>query len=88
MKDTPMKNITLTANPLNINLPDGMIVKSTHMCDLEIPGLSHVLEGHIVSDLTVASLVGIQILCKLGCTVVFADTVCYVIYQGKLILTG
>jgi len=86
MKATPMKNKRPTTNPLNIILTDGTIVKSTHMCDLEIPGLPHVLEGHIVPELTVASLVGIQILCKLGCTVVFTDTACYVFYQGKLIL--
>jgi hypothetical protein len=88
MKNTPMKNIRPTTNPLNINLPDGTIVKSTHICDLEIPGLPHVLEGHIVPELTVASLVGIKILCKLGCTVLFTDTACYVRYQGKVILTG
>ncbi len=39
-------------------------------------------------DLTVASLVGIRILCKMGCTVLFTDTVCYVKYQGKVILMG
>ena len=88
MKSTPMKNISPTTNPLNINLPDGMIVKSTHICNLEIPGLPHVLEGHIVPKLTVASLVAIRILCKLGCTVLFTDTACYVRYQGKVILTG
>ena len=88
MKDTPMKNIRPMTNPLNINLPDGTIVKSTHMCDLEIPGLPHVLEGHIVPELTVASLVGIRILCKLGCTVVFTDTACYVFYQEPLLLMG
>jgi hypothetical protein len=41
-----------------------------------------------VSKLTVASLVGIRILCKLGCTVVFTETACYVFYQEKIILTG
>jgi hypothetical protein len=66
MKNTPMKNIRPTTNPLNINLTDGRIVKSTHICDLEIPGLPHVLEGHIVPELTVVSLVGIRIFCKLG----------------------
>jgi hypothetical protein len=88
MKNTPMKNICPTTNPLNINLPDGTIVKSTHICNLEIPGVPHVLEGHIVPELTVASLVGIRILCKLGCTVLFTDTACYVRYQGNGILTG
>jgi hypothetical protein len=89
MKKTPnMKNVRPATQPLTINLPDGTMVKSTHICDLEIPGLPHVLEGHIVPELTVASLVGIQILCKLGCTVVFTDTACYVFYQEKLVLTG
>jgi hypothetical protein len=89
MKKTPnMKNVCLATQPLTINLPDGTMVKSTHICNLEIPGLPHVLEGHIVPDLTVASLVGIRILCKLGCTVVFKDTACYVFYQEMLILTG
>ena len=64
------------------------MVKSTHICDLEIWELSYVLEGHIVPDLTVASLVGIRKLCKMGCTVLFTDTACYVKYQGKVILMG
>ena len=88
MKDTPMKNVCPAMNPLNINLPDGTMVKSTHACNLEIPGLPYVLEGHIVPDLTVALLIGIQILCKMGCIIVFTDTACYVRYQGKVILTG
>ena len=83
-----MKNVRPATTPLKINLPDGSIVQSTHICDLEIPGLPHVLEGHIVPDLTVASLVGIRILCKLGCTVVFTDTACYVFYKKQIILTG
>ena len=87
-KTSNMKNVRPATKPLKINLPDGSIVQSTHICDLEIPGLPHVLEGHIVPDLTVASLVGIRILCKLGCTVVFTDTACYVFYQEQLILTG
>ena len=47
MKKTPnMKNVRLATNPLTINSPDGKMVKSTHICDLEIPGLPYVLEGH------------------------------------------
>ena len=89
MQKTPnMKNVRLATKPLTINLPDGTMVKSTHIYDLEIWELSYVLEGHIVPDLTVASLVGIRILCKMGCTVLFTDTVCYVKYQGKVILMG
>ncbi len=83
-----MKNMRPATNPLNINLPDGMMVISTHLCNLEIPGLPYVLEGHIVPDLTVALLIGIRILCEMGCIIVFTDTACYVRYQGKVILTG
>jgi hypothetical protein len=83
-----MKNVCLVTKPLNINLPDGRMIKSTHVCDLEIPGLPYVLEGHIVPDLTVALLIGIQKSCKMGCIIVFTDTACYVRYQGKVILTG
>jgi len=46
----------------------------------------YVLEGHIVPALSVASLIGIRILCKVGCQVVFTDTACYVKYNGKIIL--
>ena len=64
------------------------MVKSTHIYHLALPGLSSVLEGHIVSDLTVASLIGIRILSKAGCVVVFTDMACYVMYNSKVISTG
>ena len=83
-----MKNICPAKNPLNINLPNGKVVKSTHLCNLKVPGLPYVLEGHIVLDLTVASLIGICILCKVGCIVVFTDAACYVMNNGEVILTG
>jgi hypothetical protein len=35
-----------------------------------------------------ASLLGIWVLCKAGCIVVFNDKTCRVYYKGKLILTG
>jgi hypothetical protein len=90
MKGTPMSNAQLAIQHLTINLPDGNIVKSTHVCNLMIRGLPTLLEGHIDPDLTVtvASLVGICILCKAGYIVVFTDTACYVIYNQKIILTG
>ena len=35
-----------------------------------------------------ASLIGIRILCKVGCKVIFTNTTCYVKYNGKIILRG
>jgi hypothetical protein len=74
MADTPMQNVRSATNPLTIKKADGNTVRSTHICDVEIPGLPHVLEGHIVPALNVASLIGIWILCKVGCKVILTDT--------------
>jgi hypothetical protein len=89
MAEKPMQNVRIAPNPLTIKLPDGNTVRSTHICDVEIPGLPYVLEGHIVPALNVASLIGIRILCKIGCRVVFTDTACYVKCNGNnIILRG
>jgi hypothetical protein len=88
MANTSMKNVQLASNPLNINLPDGKMVHSTHICDVKVPGLPQVLKGHIIPALNFASLIRIQILCKVRCRVVFTDTACYVKYNGQIILRG
>ncbi len=88
LKGTPMRNIWPTTNPLTISLPDGKVVKLTHVCNFELPGLPTILEGHIVPDLSMALLVGICILCKAGCIVIFTKTASYVMYGGNVILTG
>jgi hypothetical protein len=69
MEGLKMDNVQIAMHPLSINLPDGAIVKSTHTCDVVIPGLPNVLTGHIVRGLTMASLIGIRILCNAGCAV-------------------
>ncbi len=62
MGETPMENICLVTNPLNINLPNGKVVKSMHVCSLKVPVLPYVLKGHIVPNLTVVSQIGLSIL--------------------------
>jgi len=76
MAGTPMKNVRSTMDPLTINFPNGKIVHSTHACDISIPGLPVILTGHIVPGLSMASLMGIRVLCKAGCKVFFMDTKC------------
>jgi hypothetical protein len=88
LKGMPMRNIWPTTNPLTIILPDGKVVKSTHVCNFELPGLPAILEGHIVPDLTVSSLVSICILCKAGHIIIFTKTACHIMYGGKVILIG
>ena len=88
MEGTDVKNKRPATKPLTINLPDGRQIKSTHICDIDIPGLPTTLTGHIVPGLAVASLFGIRVLCKAGCKVLFDNEKCDVCYNGKLILRG
>jgi hypothetical protein len=88
MESAPVNNKRVAQQPLTISLPDGTKVKSTHECDITIPGLPTVLTGHIVPSLTVASLIGIRVLCEAGCTVTFNASHCDVIYNGKVIARG
>ncbi len=82
----PNKQPAMT--PLTINLPDGTQVKSTHTCDVVVPGLPTPLVGHIVPHLAIASLFGIRPLCNAGCVVVFHKDRVDMWYNGKIILVG
>ena len=70
-------------HPITINLPDGHKVKSMHMWDIAVPGLSHPLVGHIVSNLALALLFGIHPLCNAGCIVAFDKDECVVWCNNK-----
>ncbi len=84
----PCVNKRRTLNPITVTLPDGRKIVSSHICDIRIPGLPTVLTGHIMPEMTTASLFGIRILCKAGCRVVFDDEKCQVFYENNIILTG
>jgi hypothetical protein len=88
MDGVAVDNKRAASSPLTINLPDGKQVHSTHICDIQIPGLPTMLVGHIVLSLSIASLIGIRPLCKAGCKVLFDDRKCDVVFQGKVILRG
>jgi len=88
MKGTSIKNLHQTDISTMNSLPDGSKVSSTHICDINIPGLPRVLTGHIVPGITMASLTGIRIICKAGCKVVFDNMKCEVFYENNFILRG
>jgi hypothetical protein len=85
---TPVHNKRKTMCPLKVTLADGCRVMSTHMCDIVIPGLPTTLIGHIVPELSIASLFGIQVLVEAGCMIKFDNKKCVVQYNGKIILIG
>jgi hypothetical protein len=88
MEGTPVENKRIATKPLTINLPDGSKIKSSHCCDVTIPGLPVTLTGHIVPSLSIASLIGVRVLCNAGCKVTFCKEHCDIIYNDKVILQG
>ena len=84
----PVPNRRLASHPLTVNLPDGRQVKSTHTCDVMVPGLPTPLVGHIVPHLAIAVLFRIRPLCNAGCVVVIHKDRVEVWYEGKIILVG
>jgi hypothetical protein len=88
MRGTPIKNLRWADHPITISLPDGSKVSSTHICDIIIPGLSTLLTGPIVPGITMASLIGIRILCKVGCKVTLDNKKCEVLYKDNIVLCG
>ncbi len=88
MDEVDVENKRLATKPLTVNLPDGRKIKSTHVCDINIPGLPVILTVHIIPDLKIASLIGMLSLCKVGCKVIFDNEKCDVVYEGNIILQG
>ncbi len=58
-------------NPLTVNLPNDRQVKSTHTCDVMVPGLPRSLVGHIIPHLAIASLFWYPpiVQCKMHCSI-------------------
>jgi hypothetical protein len=88
MEGTPVENKRIATKPLTINLPDGSKIRSSHCCDVTILGLLVILTGHIVPSLSIASLIGVRVLCNAGCKVTFCKDHCDIIYNDKIILQG
>jgi hypothetical protein len=81
MDGTPVINKRPTTRPLQVALADGCQVMSTHMCNIQIDGLSVTLMGHIIPNLSITLLFGIQILTEVGCDVTFTKGDCIVKYN-------
>jgi hypothetical protein len=88
MEGTPVINKHKMTQPLKVVFANGRQVMSTHMCDVCIEGLPTILMGHIIPNLSIASLFGIWALTDAGCKVTFDRERCTVQYNGKIILSG
>jgi hypothetical protein len=85
MAVTPVINKQIMTNPLKVSLADGWQVTSMHMWDIYIDGLPFPIMGHIIPELTIASLFGIRVLTDVGCKVTFSKHSVVVTHNGKVI---
>eukprot|EP00804_Cyclotella_cryptica_P019523 CCRYP_006659-RA/>CCRYP_006659-RA protein AED:0.42 eAED:0.40 QI:0/0/0/0.5/1/1/2/0/378 len=89
-----LPNVTISnkrkaAHPLNITLPDGEVIQSTHVGNLNLPGLGDAATlAHVVPGLAHSSLLSIKQLCNNGCHVLFTKQDCKVYHKAELMLVG
>jgi hypothetical protein len=89
MEGAAIDSKRIAVSPLTINLPDGKKIQSTHVCNINIPGLPTTLTGQIVPSLTIASLIGIKASLQSRMqSVTFDNKKCDVIFNRKVISRG
>jgi hypothetical protein len=89
LPNATIHNKRKATNPLNITLPDGNIIQSTHIGNLNLPGLNEeATRAHIVPGLAHSSLLSVKQLCDNGCHVLFTKNDCKVFRQAELVLVG
>eukprot|EP00978_Attheya_sp_CCMP212_P006284 scaffold14236_cov54-Attheya_sp.AAC.6 len=89
MTDAPVI-ISSPANPgIQVQLPDGSSIESSHKANLNIPGLpAAASESHIFPSLTSGSLLSIGQLCDHNCDVHFNKKNVLIQHENALILKG
>jgi hypothetical protein len=87
--DAPVTNTQIAHNPIQITLPDGNTIQSTHTCNLDIPWLpATITAAHLVPKLSHTSLLATRQFCDNGCEVTFTKKECKVTIDGTTVLAG
>jgi hypothetical protein len=82
-------NKLLTETPLEVCLPNGATIASTHTATLNLPSLPHAArQAHILPGLAQDSLLSAGQMCDSGCAVTFTATNVEVTNGATTILTG
>ena len=85
----PVINRQVATKPLNARIPNGDIILSTEVCELDIPALPpSARQAHILPGLAKYSLLSVTKLCNAGCTVTFDKVSCHVSKNGRRLLTA
>jgi len=87
--DTPICNVCPTMQPITIHTPSGVLLKSTHKAELNLPALPLAAQQHhIVLHLATQPLLSISQLCNTGCNVAFTANDITIQHQDNVILCG
>jgi len=87
--DAPVINARPATTPITIRNPDGAIMVSTHVAELDLPNLPDAARHvHLVPALAGASLISIGQLCDSGCSVTLDATSIHIAYDNKVVLAG
>ena len=87
----PVDDVKVVEHSIEIEMPNGVIERSTHTCYLRIPYLPGELrEAHIVPGLSHSSLLSIKKICRVCrlCHHFQGQKICEVWYNGVLVLSG
>ena len=78
-----------TAKPIHVELPNGQVIESTHMAELNLPTIPQAArKAHIFRDLQCDTLISVGVLCDSGLVATFtADDVKF-FYGPHLVLQG
>jgi hypothetical protein len=75
--------------PLNVNMPSGTSIQSSHTCNLLLTDLPHQSrQAHILPGLVHNSLISVGQLCKNECSVTFTHDQVTVSRNGKEVMYG
>lgn len=89
LDSTPCSNKRPTDNPINVQLPNGHHITSTHVAELpweQLPEKARTV--HIFNDLAANALLSIGTLCDSGCKAIFDAETVRITYQDQPFLDG
>ena len=87
--DANVINIRPTKKQVQVKIPDGSKIQSTHERDIDWPGLpASAKSAHIIPKLKQQSLLSIVKICKAGCKIIFQQKICIVLFNNKVLMYG
>jgi hypothetical protein len=89
MAMTPITNKKIANTPIQVTLPGGASIKSSHTCDLILPQLPDTAKkAQVIPGLSTSSLLSVGQLVETDCSVTFDKTKVQILHKKAKILEG